>query len=134
MHEIGADEAVLFLGCGVVVAGAGPGVVGVVVVVAPFGLKELVICPSAKGFVGRVVKGHLTKWFANSRPGTLALEYSKSITTNCLCWFAGSKSGDSPSGIIRRIFPYCVFVRALAVASKSHRYSLHHCVQRPYAR
>ena len=50
----------------------------------------------------------LTKWLANSRPGRFAFAYSKSMTTSCLCWFAGSKRGDSPSGIIRRMLPYCV--------------------------
>ena len=55
-----------------------------------------------------LMKLYLTKWFANSRPGTFAFAYSKSITTSCLCWLAGRRSGDSPSGIIRRMLPYCV--------------------------
>ena len=51
----------------------------------------------------------LTKWFENSNPGTLALAYSKSMTTSRLCWFAGSRRGDSPGGSNRRMFPYCVY-------------------------
>lgn len=127
MREVGADEAVLFLRRGVVVACAGPGVVGVVVVVAPLGLREV-------SEMSKCERGWWpTKWFANSRPGTLALEYSKSMTTNCLCWFAGSRSGDSPSGIMRRILPYCVCVMTLADYPTSDKCNSHRCVKRPCA-
>lgn len=53
-------------------------------------------------------RGTRTKWFANSSPGTLADAYSKSMTTNCLCSFMGISKGDSPGGLSRSIFPYCV--------------------------
>lgn len=50
----------------------------------------------------------LTKWLANSKPGVLADAYSKSMTTNCLCSFAGRSNGDSDLGSRRRRLPYCV--------------------------
>ena len=52
--------------------------------------------------------GKLTKWLANSRPGTLAEAYSKSMTISCLCSFAGRSKGDSPLGVRRRRLPYWV--------------------------
>lgn len=100
MHEVCTDEAVLFLDSGVVVGRAGERVIGIVVIITPFGLHRLVEVRQLTRYI------NLTKWFANSRPGTFAFEYSKSMTTSCLCWFAGRRSGDSPSGFMRRILPY----------------------------
>jgi hypothetical protein len=102
MQEVGTDEAVLFFDGWVELCVAAVGSGGVVVVVAPFGLGVLVDREVLED------RKRLTKWLANSRPGKLALAYSKSMTTSCLCSFLGSRRGDSPAGTKRRMLPYCV--------------------------
>lgn len=92
VEDVAADEAMLFLGSRVGVFVAGVGRCSGVIIVAPFRL--LLISSS----LAHINIGVLTKWFANSKPGVFADAYSKSMTINCLCSFAGVNNGDSPDG------------------------------------
>jgi hypothetical protein len=143
VEQIGPDESMLLLDGRVVLGVTTPGYFRVMVVVGPFGLEIVIsMYVTTKGSGLNQGAGlreedetKLTKWFANSKPGRFAFAYSKSMTTSCLCWFAGSKRGDSPSGTMRRMLPYwvcCVIVSACD-ASLCLKANLRRCERRPSA-